>query len=176
MVNYQSLIITLAIGILAILFNVYAANVITGYDDRPEHPKYPESPKPLGSGATWTPEETKKYEVEKLKYKEEIADHNKIMDALSFKKHITLLIAGIIMVIIAVIIPNDYVKNGLGFAGVLTILYSTFLYWGKYSDKIRLLIVGLGLMVLIFVAIRLFNSYQQNKDIKLFDISFLIGA
>ena len=144
------------IAILLVMFNVYFTNVITGYDKRPEYPEYPYTC--LGNSHTDTECEAK-YDSKKANYD---AVKN-VRETLEYRKHIGLLIMGILNLVLAMVIKNPLVNTALGLSGIITLIYATGLYWTKYNDKARLGIVTVGLVVIIYMSMRS-NLLGWNSD------------
>lgn len=122
------LIIKMAIVIVGLLFNVYAANVLTNYNK---------------VESTYSSDSN-------LPYKERQSIRNKYRH----NRDITLLTFGILMLITAVLTPTHTVKIGLGLAGVLTIFYSAIINWSSFDDRYRLFIVTFALIFLCYSGIK----------------------
>ena len=166
-----------AISILLIMFNIYLVNVVTGYDKRPEYPTYI-SPYPKLPSNMVNAEDSNTYEemeLERMKYDEEYAAVKERREKLAFRRHLGLLTIAIIDIIISILISNTYIKNGVGLAGLITLLFATGSYWTLYSDKIRLAVVSIGLIIMLFLAVRLYSARKSGEGYNVFDIKFLTG-
>ena len=73
-------------------------------------------------------------------------------------KVIGLYIVGIIAIIISLFITNSAIKYGLLIGGILTILYGFFRDWSQRNELYKLIIFAVGLIVVIYMAYRLYNK------------------
>lgn len=85
----------------------------------------------------------------------------KLQDTINFKKHIFLLIIGLVAVIASGLIKTKSTKMGLGLGGLLSLLYAISTHWYHYNDRTRLAILGISLIIFFVLSIRLY----QIKDI-----------
>ncbi|MES2214080.1 MAG: hypothetical protein V4465_01670 [Patescibacteria group bacterium] len=53
---------------------------------------------------------------------------------------------------------NDVISQGLSLAGVLSFIIASMRYWGNANDAIRVLILGIALLVLFWVAYKKFKN------------------
>jgi hypothetical protein len=139
-------LISVSIAILLSMFDVYAANVLTGYDKLTN---------PYCSYFVGT-----KVEVE-----EEAACLIKRQnyDNVEYWRHLLLLMFGIITVLASIIfVKTNSVKLGVGFAGIITLLIAFITYWSKYGDRAKLFITGVGVICIVAAAIA-----YANKDKKM---------
>lgn len=137
-------VITIAIVLLLVLFNIYFSNVITSQSDVPEHPSYPFECNSSEKGSEECKMKIKEYEETK-----------KVIEKYSFNFNISLLILGILNVVLYMLMDNG-LNLGFGIAGIITILYATILNWSRYNDKVKLGIVTVGLFS-IWIA---FNKFK----------------
>lgn len=180
MSTYNDWIVPGAIAILATMFNFYSVNIVTGYDKRPKYPSYPSIKSRIfyGPGVPMSEEamaEKQEDEAAMDIYNKEYARVSAIIDELSFKRHLGLLIMGILNIVLSIVINNVYIKNGFGVSGLLTLIFATGSYWTKYTDKARLAIVTVGLVIIMFLAMRMFGYYQTGESFNVFDIKFIVG-
>lgn len=135
-----------AISILGTLFNVYAVNVLTSYNKKPEYYK---------SKCTFA-RECNEEELRLDEINEKM--HNNIRKSFDRKKNIGLLLIGIIMIILSLLIKNPYIRTGFGIAGLMTIIYATLINWSDYNDKLRLVMITIGLLFISYIAIKVYNG------------------
>ena len=121
--------VPLGIAVLLVMFNVYFINVMTGYDRRPEYCYMNCNPV-----------------------------NENLRDSLDYYRHLGLLIIGILNLVMAMLVNISYVSTALGISGLITLIYATGGYWNKYDDKMRLVIVTLGLGLVIYMAYRVFGK------------------
>lgn len=171
-------IISVAIAILVVLFNVYLVNVVTGYDKRPEYPDYPRTPIAYPKNGLNEEEiaiANEERDIDKQKYDEEYKIIKAERDKLAFRRHIGLLIMGIVNIVISILVTNTYIKNGIGVAGLITLIFATGSYWTRYNDKVRLGVVTAGLVIFLFIAARMYGAFRAGDKYNVFDIGFIIG-
>lgn len=139
-------IIIPTISILGTLFNVYAVNVLTSFNKKPEYYK---------SNCTYKRKcNTEELRIDDINRKM----HDNIRKSFDHKKNIGLLLIGIIMIILSLLIKNPYIRNGFGIAGLFTILYATIINWPDYDDKLRLVIITIGLIFVSYSAIKIYSG------------------
>ena len=72
---------------------------------------------------------------------------------------IALIILGVISVVIGFLtISKEVVSLALSLGGVLSFIIASIRYWQFASDWVHLVILGLGLVVLIYLAIKKFTE------------------
>lgn len=96
-------------------------------------------------------------------------ERSKLLEPIDFKKHLTLVIVGIIGIILSGVIKAKAPKVGLGLGGLLTLIYGLFVYWKNYKDTTKLIILGISFIVLILLSIRL---YSIDSIVDIFNIEF----
>lgn len=139
-------IIIPTISILGTLFNVYAVNVLTSFNKKPSYYKSVCTYKQVCS--------EEELRIDNINRN----THNNIRKSFDHKKNIGLLLIGIIMIILSLLIKNPYIRNGFGLAGLITIIYATIMNWIDYDDKIRLVIITIGLIFISYIAIKIYND------------------
>lgn len=127
---------------------------------------YPMFFKKLGDVATNIKELNKKcgyrygyFETENEKIDKK--DCDKKYESVDTKRFTMLLVAGLVALVVSYFIESPAVSIGLGGAGIISILYSTFDYWSYLDDKSKLILVGLALGTLLFSP--KFISKYSNK-------------
>lgn len=155
MTNYSNFYISCGIAILLVMFNVYFINVVTGYDKKPDYPDYPfDNCTPIYHSEKPDPTCEEKLAIKKHKY-----DGVKIVrEKLEYRRHLGLLVMGIINLVLAMLINTPYISTALGISGLITLIFATGTFWSKYNDKARLCIVTTGLVIVIYMTYRLFGK------------------
>jgi len=147
----KGIIITIALTILGTMFNVYAVNVLTGYKNKPDYywPSY--------NSLEISVEERQIDSIKRAKNKE-------LIEKYDYNRNIGLLVIGVLMIILSLVIKNPYIRNGLGIAGLLTILYGTTCNWYRYNDNLKLGIVTASIVIVGFMAMRIYNGQPILPD------------
>jgi len=72
---------------------------------------------------------------------------------------VILVILGALSVLVGTFIKSNYVvSQGLAFAGVLSFIIASMRYWSRANDLIHVIILGIALALLIFVAYKKFKN------------------
>lgn len=93
------------------------------------------------------------------------------LDKLDTTKFIMLMVIGILGIIIGGMIKTKATKIGIGLGGVITIIYAISMYWGHMDEKVKVIVTGLGLALLIYLSIKL---YQTKSLVDLFQFNLSI--
>ena len=91
------------------------------------------------------------------------------LNKLDTNKFIFLIVIGIFGIIIASMIQTKATKVGIGIGGIITIIYALLMYWSHINEKIKVVITGLGLVLLIYLSIKLYKT-KSLVDLFQFDI------
>ena len=152
--------VSCGIAILLIMFNVYFVNVVTGSDRKPEYPDYPYDSCTVYDYSNGHSSSRKDQECEeKVAVKKQKYDAIKhIREKLEYKRHLGLLVMGILNLVLAMLINTPYVSTALGISGLITLIYATGTFWTKYNDKARLCIVTTGLVIVLYMTYRVFGK------------------
>jgi len=72
---------------------------------------------------------------------------------------IILVIVGVILVILSFILKtNSVISTSLSLSGILTLVIASFRYWSSAYGWVRVIILGLALAALIYLALRKFKN------------------
>lgn len=112
----------------------------------------------LGINSSSTPEYNKCYNERRVK-----------LDNLDTKKFIILMVIGILGTIVGGIIKTKATKIGIGLGGIITIVYAISMYWGNMNEKVKVLVTGTGLALLIYLSIKLYQT-KSLVDVFQFNI------
>jgi len=93
--------------------------------------------------------ETKDYR--KPNPEREICDNKKqaLLDYSDTVRFIILIVAGLLAIFAGAYISHMGVKVGLGLAGMLTLLYASWIYWGNMNEHLKLFMIGFALFTLL---------------------------
>jgi hypothetical protein len=147
--SYTNFSMSVGTAVLMVMFNVYFTNVLTGFDKKPQYPEHSLfSCESEYNKDPLCPEKKRKYDEVKV-----------VIEGLEYKRHIGLLIMGILNLVIAMLVKNPLVRNALSISGLLTLVYATGTFWSKYDDKTRLGVVTLGLAIIIFMTTKYYSQF-----------------
>ena len=160
----------LAIACIFPFFFTKLANKVTRYDEIDKSCNY-------GMG-----DYTYFYDVGEIKMTEEQqktkaeqrqceADRKDKLDKAEFHKHLVLLAVALIAIVLTSAIQTKSTKFGVGLGGVFTLIIALFLYWHKYNETSRLVVLGLSLLFVVYFSVRL---YKIDSIANIF--SFEIGT
>lgn len=151
-------IISGSIALLLTMFNVYASNVISGYN-KLDHtfdycstfaPVDPNVPDSKGIAVA----DTKNAEcLVKKSYNQKIENH----------KYLYLLVFGILCIIVAVAIKNPTIKLAIILAGILTLLVAVTGNWSNYGDISKMVITGSGVALIIGLVVYYGDIFTKIK-------------
>ncbi|MEK7135327.1 MAG: hypothetical protein AAB780_01335, partial [Patescibacteria group bacterium] len=60
------------------------------------------------------------------------------------------------------LVANPVISSGLSLAGVLSFLIASVRYWSSANDVIRVIILGIALGLLFWIAVKKFNDRIQS--------------
>ena len=86
-----------------------------------------------------------------------------------FNKHVILILIGLMGVFSACFVRNHSTKLGLSLGGILTLLTAVMSYWNKYSENMKLVILGVSLSVIVYLSARLYDI-KNIEDLFSFDV------
>ncbi len=144
------LMVSLTIAILYPFFFTKLVNKITGYDEvnamcNDIHYSY------LGLiNDNEAKEKNKKYDACK-------DEKDKKLEKVEFNKHVMLIVIVLIGLVITSVIQTKSTKFGIGLGGVFTLIIALMLYWYKYNENAKLVVLGLSLLFVIFFSVRLYK-------------------
>jgi len=80
---------------------------------------------------------------------------------------ITLVSLGVIIVLLSFVLKNNEVlSSSFAIGGVVSFIVASVRYWGSANDLIKMIILGIALVILIYLAYRKFSirpqTYPQN--------------
>lgn len=89
-----------------------------------------------------------------MKYTEAQAAYDRVV-------FIVLVIAGVVMIALGLMLTvNGVVKTALSFSGSLSLVIASMRYWGTAHDWLKVVILGVALAALIFLAVKKFGIKQ----------------
>jgi hypothetical protein len=83
-------------------------------------------------------------------------------------KFIMLMVIGILGIIAGGMIKTKATKIGIGLGGIITIIYAISMYWNHIDEKVKVIVTGSGLALLIYLSIKL---YQAKSFVDLFQFN-----
>lgn len=132
--------ITIGLSLLCSMFNVYFANVITGYNSN-SYPSY--------NFVDQDDNSKKEYQIQ-------LDNYNKIKN----HKNIALIIIGILYLIVSFFINQQIIKMALLFAGIMTLIYAIGSSWDQYNDFAKMMATGFGIIVIVVLLIKYSDIYK----------------
>jgi hypothetical protein len=70
---------------------------------------------------------------------------------------------GIITIIVSFFLTLEFVSNGFLTGAIFLIIYGTIRYWGFMSDKIKAIMLGLTLVLLVWIAYKKLNKENKKR-------------
>lgn len=92
----------------------------------------------------------------------------KLKDA-EFNKHLMLVVIALIGLILSAVIQTKSTKLGVGLGSVITLIVALFLFWHRYNETSKIVVLGLSLLFVMYFSVRLYKI-QDASDI--FTIEF----
>ena len=86
------------------------------------------------------------------------------LDHANFKQHVMLIIISFIGILGASAIQTHSTKVGVGLGGIFTLIAALMMFWYKYNETVKLVILGLSLAALMFLSVKLY-SVQNISDL-----------
>ncbi len=86
---------------------------------------------------------------------QEFSDAQKVYQRTIF---IILVVLGVLSLILGAFLANEIVTLGLSWGGVLSLIIASMRYWSSADNLVRVLILGLALLILIWLAIKKFGK------------------
>lgn len=107
-------------------------------------------------GGKRTPEE----EQANQEYEKCSKERTKKLDDSNFKQHIMLIVIAFIGILGSSAIQTHSTKVGVGLGGIFTLISALLMYWYKYNETVKLVILGLSLVGLMFLSIKLYSVHN----------------
>ena len=85
-------------------------------------------------------------------------EYNNAQSAYQRTLFIILVVLGIISFILGAFIPNEIITLSLSWGGVLSLIIASMRYWSSADNLIKVLILGLALAALIWLALKKFDN------------------
>lgn len=85
-------------------------------------------------------------------------DYDAKRKAYELNVFITLIVAGIALTILGIVRRHPILSPAFTWAGVLSYIVASMRYWGTATSILRVVILGIALIALIYVAIKKFGS------------------
>lgn len=129
-------VISIAIAIMVFFFNLYLTNVIFGDEDKLSTLFLADVPVAV--------REARNMAKDRLK-----------MNKFNFK-----FILGIVFILSALVVKNNFVRDGLALGGILTLTITNIMNWNEFDDVKKLGIISIGLASIIYVGTRVYNNKE----------------
>ncbi len=79
------------------------------------------------------------------------------LEKAEFHKHLFLLAMALIGLVLSSFIQTKSTKLGVGLGGVLTLITALSLYWHRYNESTKLIVLGLNLLFVMYFSVRLYK-------------------
>jgi hypothetical protein len=79
------------------------------------------------------------------------------LDQVNFNQHIMLIIVAFLGILGSSAIQTHSTKLGVGLGGVFTLILALFMYWHKYQENAKLVILGMSLISLLYLSVKLYK-------------------
>ncbi len=123
------------------------------------YPVLDKSPIQVGSSQTTSYSQTNSYCNPDFTKQKEYNDAQKVYQRNIF---IVLVVLGVISFALGIFISNEIVTLGLSWGGVLSFVVASTRYWSSADNIIKVLILGLALAILIWLAIKKFGNNHKK--------------
>ncbi|QKF94362.1 hypothetical protein QKU48_gp0904 [Fadolivirus algeromassiliense] len=153
------LMFSLAIALLYPFFFFKLVNRMTGYDeinDMCNHIKY-----------DWR--DLDQNSIQNKQYNACSDEKSKKLEKVEFHKHVMLLVIALIGIVLTSVIQTKSTKFGVGLGGVFTLLCALTIYWYRYNENTKLMVLGLSLLFVVFFSVRL---YKIDNIADIFSVEF----
>lgn len=87
----------------------------------------------------------------------------KLKDA-EFHKHLVLIAVALIGLVLSAVIQTKSTKLGVGIGSIITLVIALFLYWHRYNETSKLVVLGVSLLFVMYFSVRLYKI-QNAADI-----------
>lgn len=153
---------------VGILIAVFVGVGIAAFYVEPKAPEYPtmlkvySAPVPAGAPST----ESAKLEIEQRKYDAQQKKYEAQMNIYNRNVSIIALIAAIIVSSISITFFKNLrvIADGLLLGGVITLLYSVVRIFGSGDDKLRFVVVSIGLIVALVLGYKKFLTTSGDRQ------------
>ena len=88
---------------------------------------------------------------------------NKLRDA-EYHKHLVLIAVALIGLVISGVIQSKSTKVGVGIGSIITLVIALTLYWHRYNETYKLIVLGLSLLFVLFFSVKLYKI-QSPADL-----------
>lgn len=146
----------LIIGIVVVL-NLFFNYTISLFYKEPDYNAYFTQPQIVQPST-----DVLKQQIEQQKLNEEQKNYNDAREIYNRNVFIMLIILGVISLALGAFLANEILTLGLSWGGVLSLIIASMRYWGTADNWIKVLILGLALAVLIWLAIKKFGNNLKN--------------
>ena len=154
------LMFSLAIAILYPFFFIKLVNKVTGYDD-------------INSMCNDIPYKwnliNDKVNDDNTKYDACKKEKDKKLEQVEFNKHVMLIVIALMGIVLTSVVQTKSTKFGIGLGGVFTLVIALTLYWYRYNENAKLVVLGLSLLFVIFFSVRL---YKIENVADIFSLEF----
>jgi hypothetical protein len=86
-----------------------------------------------------------------------------------FRKHVTMLVFAILGMIMSGVLFGSAPKLGVGLGGFITLFMALGMYWNRYKEQQKLVILGMTFVFILWLSMRL---YTVNTIIDVFNWDF----
>lgn len=153
------LVFSLAIAMLFPFFFNKLSNRVTGYDDISN----------MCDSLTPNFYRIRDQDEPQTEYDQCIEEKNKKIKDAEFHKHLVLIAVALIGLVLSGIIQTKSTKLGVGLGSIITLIMALFMYWHRYNETYKLIVLGLSLMFVMYFSVRL---YRINSIEDIFTVEF----
>ena len=162
----SEMIAGISIAIIYPFFINKFINKVSGYNEAYEkcHPSYT-----ISTNAT-IDVEGPEFSDARIQADKDKNDACKKLKEVELKKHILLLVIGVATVVGSTFIQTRSTKLGVGFGGIFTILTALTLYWNKYGEDQKLIVLAISLLIVVVTSVRLYKIKDAADIFNVFNM------
>lgn len=90
------------------------------------------------------------------------------LDSIELTRHITFLVIALASILLCSMIRQRSTKLGIGIGGIILLITAMTIYWRKYNETYKLIILGLALAAVVYISIKLY-TVKSIDDIFTFE-------
>lgn len=79
------------------------------------------------------------------------------LDKIELSRHITFLVIALISILLCSMIRQRSTKLGIGIGGIILLIIAMSIYWRKYNETYKLIILGLALSAVVYTSVKLYT-------------------
>ena len=79
------------------------------------------------------------------------------LDKIELSRHITFLVVALASILLCSMIRQRSTKLGIGIGGIILLIIAMSIYWRKYNETYKLIILGIALAAVVYISIKLYT-------------------